>query len=548
MFKSLKQVSKLHLVPGIIITIYFLPYIILGENANILIHDNLDSNIAWVKILLDNNLAFANPNITVHQIFDGLKLANLYAYSDLSLFIFKIFGIYDGYVINKVIMCLVAYFGMFFLLKNYYKTHNKNDFIIISVSLLFSLLPFWSFQISVSGIPLVFYAFINILKRDYRIKNWIIIVFYGSYSSLVLTGIFIFFILGSILVYDFYKNKRINIKFILASILLGCVYLISHYPVISNFLVCNDVVMHRNEFYKSSIGLLEALNNSFRIFAEGQNHAHSRHMIFLIFFIIFVSRIKFDNTTKLLISFLVLTSLFYGLKDYHYFQPIVKKFTEKIPLQLQRFHTLHPFVWYLLLAIVLQRFNLTCKKDKIIVYTILIIQFIFLVTQHELIYNINKPTYAQFYDKELFDKVKSTINEPVEQYKIANVGLHPAITQFNGFYTVDGYVTNYPLKYKNKFRNVIEDEINRDEGIKSYFDNWGSRCYAFSSELKRKFLNNNHKEIEYLLFDYSALKNLGCKYIISTTSINTTNNTELSYISKLTGEYWNIYIYKIISD
>ena len=31
---------------------------------------------------------------------------------------------------------------------------------------------------------------------------------------------------------------------------------------------------------------------------------------------------------------------------------------------------------------------------------------------------------------------------------------------------------------------IISGELNKDENLRKYFDNWGSRCYAFSSELK----------------------------------------------------------------
>ena len=55
------------------------------------------------------------------------------------------------------------------------------------------------------------------------------------------------------------------------------------------------------------------------------------------------------------------------------------------------------------------------------------------------------------------------------------------------FYTLDGYFANYPLYYKHKFYNVIENELERDPYFKSYFLDWGSKCYAFSTEIGIEF-------------------------------------------------------------
>lgn len=46
----------------------FLP----GTNAHIRVHDNLDSNIAWYKVLINSNELFGPLNATIPQVINGL--------------------------------------------------------------------------------------------------------------------------------------------------------------------------------------------------------------------------------------------------------------------------------------------------------------------------------------------------------------------------------------------------------------------------------------------------------------------------------------------
>ena len=79
------------------------------------------------------------------------------------------------------------------------------------------------------------------------------------------------------------------------------------------------------------------------------------------------------------------------------------------------------------------------------------------------------------------EKVDKFIGEDKSTYRIAHIGLNPAPALVYGFYTIDGYSNNYDLRYKKEFREIIENEIEQAKYLLDYFDNWGSRCYLFSS-------------------------------------------------------------------
>lgn len=532
------------------IILYYLPYFILGENSNIQIHDNLDSIVTWIKILLDNNAIFSSPSKVIDQVFNGIPLYDVYATYDIPLIIFQIFDMYYGYVVNKLLVSLIGFWGMFLLLRQHFlpSSYSNTQYITVGVSLIFALLPFWSFSAHVLGLPFVLFAFLNLRKYNKRIYNYIIIILFAFYSSLVLSGIFLLIILFFILVYDIIKYKKMNWAFFGGLVCLASAYIVSHAFIIYGFLF-NDVESHRFEFYQESIGFKAAVFDTLKVFLFGQYHAHSLHILYVIpvSFILVIGYKSFNKTVKLIFTFIILTSLFYGFKDFHIIKPILEKITNIIPIQLQRFHFLHPMFWYILLAVTLFWAAKRVKYSKILIYSVLISQLAFVIMHHEIWANRYQPNYKEFYSEETFTKIKNVIDKPVDSYKVISIGIHPAIAQYNGFSTLDGYFTSYPLKYKHEFRKVIENELNRDESLKKYFDNWGSRCYAFSSEIGMDFVKNKKNLIDYLKYDFQQLKAMGGEYVFSATPINESLNTDLKLVERinLTNNYWDIYLYKI---
>ena len=179
---------------------------------------------------------------------------------------------------------------------------------------------------------------------------------------------------------------------------------------------------------------------------------------------------------------------------------------------------------------------------KNICIIILIFQIVYITSHHELIVNRNRLSFKEFYDEKKFTEIKEFINKPISSYKIISVGMHPAKAQYNGFYTLDGYFANYPLYYKHKFYNVIENELERDPYFKSYFLDWGSKCYAFSTEIGIEF-DKKIGKIQLLDFDYEYLQSMGCEYILSSIQINTSSTNHLKLLKISTRKNLNQFIY-----
>src|SRR5699024_10753747 len=126
-------------------------------------------------------------------------------------------------------------------------------------------------------------------------------------------------------------------------------------------------------------------------------------------------------------------------------------------------------------------------------------------------------SWNDFYATDMFSEIIDYIGKDTSTYKVGSVGLYPSIALYNGFYCIDGYSNNYSLEYKHEFRKIIAEELEKDDDLKTYFDEWGNRCYLFSSEIPFQyyFTKNSKMEIEDWDVNINQLKNMGCDYILS---------------------------------
>ncbi len=540
------KAQKLYWIYILLFTIFFMPYFILGENSKIAVHDNLDSNVAWVKMIIDNDQIFSSPNSLVPQPLNGLPRSSVYGIYDFSIIIFSFFGMFWGYVVNKIFISILAFFGMFFLLKNHFFKEKYNQIIVFGVACIYSFLPFWSFNASVAGLPLLLNAFLNIRSGKKNILNYLVFILFPFYSSLILSGIFILSIILLISLYDLWKGRKEKLLEFFSIFLISIFYIISHWPLFYNF-IFNDTISHRMEFVIRELNFIGSSFQALKIFFSGQEHAIALQEPIAILAVLYAAFLLFKKKESLFLGiffFLVLSSIFYGFYYWSSLSPVFNLLREIIPIQFNRFYFVHPMLWYILFALIL--IFIANKFNKRISYFILIIQFTYVLSNHEIWKNRNGPSFSEFYAVERFQKLKSKIDAPVNSYRVVSVGIHPAVLQYNGFYTLDGYFPDYPLSYKHKFRNIMKVELDKNPDLKNYFDDWGSRCYLYSSELGKLGNINvyNTYKIENFEININALRHLGGRYLISIAKIE---NNQMELLEKMTsqGSYPEIYLYRL---
>jgi hypothetical protein len=381
---------------------------------------------------------------------------------------------------------------------------------------------------------------------------------------LILVGIFACIVLAFFLVRDFVKTKKLNSTYFAGLALLTIIYLLVNYQLVY-FTLFGHYTSHRNEMVKTvTTDLMSTAKTFLDMTVNLQWHSPALAalvllpVVFITFFIFLFKRIATPQArlVKYLVLFILLCNGFYMLYYSSYFEPFFSVLFKALPLQLQRFHFLEPFVWYLAFGLCLAWISANLKIGRTIAIALCIAQFAYLSFNHASVKNIagrfiakNGTTYNRMTNEDIFKKVGDFIAKPKSTYRVASVALYPSIAQWNGFYTLDGYMPDYPLSYKHEFRRIIANELDKGN-YKSGFDTWGSRCYLFINDVKdnlsdyaknRPFYN---KGIESPDLNFDQFKAMGGQYIISSIPIN---SARMLLQKKFTdaASWYDIYLYEV---
>ena len=540
------------LIFGILsILIYYIPFFVLRENSWVQILDNLDGEFL-VRILLNKT---TDSNL-IYQVFNGLPTNMLQSKLNITIFFFKILDPFYAYLVNDILSRIIGLLGMYLLINEFridFNTSKNQDTIIILFSILFAYLGSYNiyYGFSFMGQPLLFLIFIKLFKNENKPIFYIIIFLFPFCSSLALVGIFIIILLFIWFFYNFYKTKKINYYFLsgISILLLG--YFIVEYNLIKSFFL-SEIKSHRVEYFNSNFTINDFLKNSIDILFNTQYHSGIISLIplYSISFLYFSTNYK-NTINKHLI---ILCTSIICIICFRLLYPLLNEHIKLLRMfQFDRFYLLLPMFVLLTFCIIV----LEIPKNLNTVVRFLTFCFISNILFHSTefrnnwaqIFGLKKNmlTYKKYYDTNLFDDISKYINKDKKSYRVVSLGITPSIASFNGFYTLDGYFVNYPLEYKHKFRKIISKELEKSKSLKNYFDNWGNRCYIFSSEIGPNYLmmNQNKKVINNLELNTKLLYEENCKYIFSVIPILNSNKMNINLENTFQGLYWKIYLYKI---
>lgn len=103
----------------LILLAYLSPYVIYGEDVHIRVHDNMDSNIVWYKVLAESGSIFTLTDVQLPYAIDGLPRSALPSAFDAALWLYVLFEPITAYTISQTIMRFAAFFGMYLLLTRF---------------------------------------------------------------------------------------------------------------------------------------------------------------------------------------------------------------------------------------------------------------------------------------------------------------------------------------------------------------------------------------------------------------------------------------------
>ena len=318
----------------------------------------------------------------------------------------------------------------------------------------------------------------------------------------------------------------------------------------------DSFISHRSAFVKEFISFSQALYKTKRNFIYGHYHAHSLHSKY-IFITIMISSLVIlykkiiDRKFIFIFVLIMFSSAAYGFIDWKLFENVINEFSILKAFRWERFHWLHPLLWHLCFFIALSYITKYFTKIYLFVYFILLLQIFYLFSYKDSIhhyYGSSPITYNQFFSSIQMKEIESFIGKEKSEYRVGSIGLYPSIPQKAGFFTIDAYASSYPLEQKIRFREIIENELNKNKENADYFDNWGGRCYLFIDELNRNsVMKNNNQVINNLNLNYKKLKNMNCQYLLSAVKIENISEKELKFekVFKDKESYWDIFLYKI---
>ncbi|MHC2836058.1 DUF6044 family protein [Bacillus sp. F9_6S_D1_P_5] len=553
-----KNERKLLVFATIILILYLSPLFILGENAHIRIHDNLDSNLSWYKVLTSSGEIRGSINGTIPQVINNQLSRNAFS-TEFSciVWLYAFFPNMVAYVLSQTITRVVAFIGMYVLLKHHFLPREEWMVISMGVSLAFALTPFWpSGMLSTLGMPLALWAFLNIRKGEKLWKNYFVLTLIPLYSSFVLGFFFFLSSIGVLWLVDLVVKKEWNFRFLFSIIYMTLIYMVVEYRLVSSFFL-STAPNSRDEYFHARLSLWRSLRLTVKNFLLGHTHVMTVHtfiilpaILIALYFIITTKRWKREKVFIFLFYFNIVLSIWYAFWFYKGWLPLTKRFHILDTFNFARYHFLRPLVIYVLFALGLKILWLQGKVWRYVATSFMIAQIILLCFYNEEIIYQNKPSVKEFFAEKQFQEIKEYIGLPLEQYRIANIGLHPAIAQYNGFYTLDTYNNFYPLSYKYEFRKIIEKELAKNKTIRTYFDEWGGRCYIFTDELGKHYMfkKGSKKHLKNVELNIEHFKKMGGRYIFSAVPIeNAVKNNlylEKTFVSKTSA--WEIYLYKAI--
>lgn len=554
------ELEKIYIILAvIIIAAWVAPFFILGDHAHMRVLDDMDSNIAWYKVLISSGQLLGSIHSNIPQIINGNLSRNaLYSEYYGIVELFRFFPPVIAYGLNQAISRFFAFLGMYLLLKKYVIKEENQGIIRVGAALTFSLIPFWvNGMLSVIGMPLALWAFLNILRKEQIWKSFLTITLLPFYSTFMLGFFFFLSAMGIVWLYHVWKTKKANLRLLFSILYMTIIYLAIEYRELASLLLSTEKT-NRSEFLESTNSLSDTIRLIFTNYITGhyQDQTQFQFVILpvsLLALIIVILQKRWRQEKLFLGLHLAnfLLSVWYAFWFYEGWIPLKQKISILNTFNFSRYHYLRPMIIYVLFAISLQIiWRLKHKLPRLLAILFAAAQLAVLIPSNEQIDYSDNPSFGQFYAVNLFDDIKKYIGKPVQDYRVVSIGLHPAIAQYNGMYTLDTYNNFYPLSYKHQFRKIIAPELAKDHTLKSYFDEWGGRCYIFVSELGEHYLfsKNTSTVIRHLDINTQALKQMGGNYVLSSVRIENAseNHLDLQKVFETKDSYWRIYLYKVI--
>ena len=576
--KHLKTRKILAAAAGILLfALSLLPALLAGPDGYVTVLDQLDGEVP-AYVLTAKHL----QDDSIPEFMSGTQnKESLTPASMGTLLFYLVFDPAGAFLLNETFVRIIAFLGMYLLLRKW-KAPAWTAYI---AAFLFSLIEFYSvYGLAVAGQPLLLYGWMQAKDRKGGVLPYAIALLFAGFSSPVLVGYADALILLAVLVRQLIKKKDGALQTGLFLGVLVLTYGVLYWNLLVQVLGGADFVSHRTEWVLTQEGTWgEQFTEAFR---TGAIHAQANQE-FMIPWVLAAGALgailneqwagREKQTFRViwkLIAGAAAAAVIYATWRCELLLSLRRQIGGfLVSFRLERFFWLIPGLWWAAYGMTAKAMRETAglmeiggTRRGLLSRTVsAALAAVFLVTGVITVYDASPlkqnlirlteglqegdRSFRSFYSEELFREIDEYIGQPKDSYKVASIGLYPAVPLYNGFYCIDGYSNNYDIAYKHAFREIIGSELDKNEEIRSYFDDWGNRCYLFTASTGKRYYytKTDTKTLKSLSIDPKALLRLGCRYIFSGIEIKKPKTTGLKLLKQFTREDspYSIWVYQV---
>lgn len=573
--KRVKKLHKLWFFGGLAaVAVMAVPYLLLGEDAVFTYHDQLDGEL--IAYILQAKHLFQGD--TLPEFMGGVSKTALTPPAPGCVLLFLTGHYFAALLAMQMAGSLAGYLGMYLLAREF----RIAEGIAAATAVLFAYLPFLPvYGLSQYGLPLLFWCALQLKKGRYVKASYLYVACYALTSSLALVGFGILG-MGAVWLAWLLWRRREGAPAVYYSLgawllLLG-IYVAENCRLLGELLGMGGArISHKSEYVLAAEPFFPML---WRNLTRGGQHSEDYHLFLLAASLAaaaagFAFREERVKRLQRTMGLCLLWNLFFcsmaALWDSAAGVWLRSHMAAFRAFQVDRVMWIAPVFWYLAFACggMLCGEVLVHQRKKI--WGILLAvatgcsalaaggQILLAGDVKSNIQKLRLPDYGLFSYRDYYaigvmEQVESFLGEMTglepSEYRVVSLGIDPAAALYHGFYCLDGYSNNYPLDYKRSFRRVLAPELERSEYLRDYFDDWGNRCYLFSSECPGYYtIEKGGFYFQDYRLDVKALRELGGDYLLSAAYIANAGQQGLilmnEYPLETEDSYYRIYIYKV---
>ncbi len=547
----------------------FVPYFILRENAIVPYHDQLDGEL--LAYIYQAKYLFSGSNIIPEFLGGAAKMA-LVPPAPLAVLLFKVVPPFVALILLQAIGQIVGYIGMFRLTEQI----TDKKLVAFVTGVIYAFLPFLPvYGLSQYGMPMLLLSIYYLYRGEKKKRSLGYVALYGAMSSLVLCGFawlaaWTIWLIGLAIVKRLGERKSLLVGYL---VLLG-VYVVENLPLLGQMLgIRNGYTSHKSEYVSAGEGFYSTF---WSYLLHNGEHSEDSHiwigcLALAVILLVCVFQKKWEPEVRsklrdmlVTLGAIVALCLVAALWDCSIGVTLKEKLGTLGTMQLDRVLWLAPMLWLVVLVYCLDILWSVRSLAKWFVYgaSMILLGCVAIMTlknslvkpciQKVLYPDYNAISYSDYLAIGVMEQVEAFLQEErgisKTQYRVASLGIDPAAALYHGFYCVDGYSNNYDLEYKHAFREVIALELEKSEWLKGYFDDWGNRCYLYSSECPGYYtVEKGGFAYQNLEINARALKDLGCEYVFSAAYISNAQQIGFTLLREEAFEtadsYYRIFVY-----